>query len=1062
MSQKSLILLFTVLACFFPSFAYSLNIPLTVTDYADTNRVEEPVLTGMPIAEHENIYSSQQLILTDSQGNPLPAQFTILSRWNATINDSSAPIKWVLIDTQLSLQPNETKVLYLKNTSQPYDFPTNLTIQNLTDQIIVTTGKAKFIISKQYFNLFDQVYVDTDGNGIYETKIIDQNGSNGLVLVDNNSIPYYTTLEPPELIEIEEQNKLRAVIRIRGVFKNKDGKYFAPSLCHTEKYPRFCQIQFYPHSFFYYNARIYFYNNKDYVKVFLTIENNGANGRTNPEQYYAPVQMVYLDSLALYLNHTLSQPIISSYNLSPTTLSSSEIITIYQGWKNNLTDSIKDTLEPLFSKGIYYQINQSNRIIAEGKTHPGYIQMDQNNKHLAFAQRFFWQNFPKKLTANTSHLVLGFWPSEGYYPYCDNASFPDMPAYCLLAGYDANLYLFDAGRHKTYEFFLGFGNTSASYLSKAIKNPLMLLAPPAYYAETKALGMIAPAGLTSQNPEINEAMQRYDRLQTSLVYSEDSDNGWTILNIKTANPPHWEFTRQNRFWGWMNFGDLLWSGQAPSALHYDWTQNLLIHYLRTGKRKLFDAGVEMAKHRYDVDQYHGERTDDDMNHKYTNGFQFYESSSHNNPAISTYSISRISKRSHTWNGGLLLYYLLTGDKLAYEAAEENIKALLNSYAPDGIYRADKPSCVDEYAEIRHEGWSIVNLINFYRVTGDPYYLEIAKNITKNKLLYSEQQQGGKGYWGVSSSNCANQSNILGCGLCAEYQWSTMYVYVLEAIINSHYETNDTEIKDLILRMCNFSQNILIQGGIYDENGNYLPLQTNYKQNVFNPSTGEPVKTLWFADLFSYCYHLTNNESYLNFAKNLFKDGVFYYAQTGSEYINPSVRSKISYIEGMFSNSHTKVHGWIGRTNLLYLYTEWILQQGDLMFLISNTLPNGMIMLPYSYVISVVGGSPPYYFSIIQGSLPYGLTLNQTTGEIEGIPGQEGIFTFTIQVQDSDQNIISKTFTLQIKPNSNTPQILNIQNNSILSETLDPIIYFSNSNNCHLYLNNTYNQTIKNN
>ena len=47
-----------------------------------------------------------------------------------------------------------------------------------------------------------------------------------------------------------------------------------------------------------------------------------------------------------------------------------------------------------------------------------------------------------------------------------------------------------------------------------------------------------------------------------------------------------------------------------------------------------------------------------------------------------------------------------------------------------------------------------------------------------------------------------------------------------------------------------------------------------------------------------------------------------------------------------------------------------------------------------------GGVPPYTYSIASGSLPPGLTLNTTTGEIKGTPTTAGVFSFTIQVVDS--------------------------------------------------------------
>jgi hypothetical protein len=76
-------------------------------------------------------------------------------------------------------------------------------------------------------------------------------------------------------------------------------------------------------------------------------------------------------------------------------------------------------------------------------------------------------------------------------------------------------------------------------------------------------------------------------------------------------------------------------------------------------------------------------------------------------------------------------------------------------------------------------------------------------------------------------------------------------------------------------------------------------------------------------------------------------------------------------------------------------------------------------LAFSQTITATGGTPKYTFSITKGSLPSGLTLNNTTGVITGTTHAAGRFTFTITAKDSSTGTGpftgSRTYTVAVNP-----------------------------------------------
>lgn len=79
-----------------------------------------------------------------------------------------------------------------------------------------------------------------------------------------------------------------------------------------------------------------------------------------------------------------------------------------------------------------------------------------------------------------------------------------------------------------------------------------------------------------------------------------------------------------------------------------------------------------------------------------------------------------------------------------------------------------------------------------------------------------------------------------------------------------------------------------------------------------------------------------------------------------------------------------------------------------------SLPGGTVGVAYSQTLAVTGGIGSITWSTVSGSLPAGLSLNSSTGEISGTPTTAGTASFTVRATDSasayDEQALSITIT----------------------------------------------------
>jgi hypothetical protein len=68
-------------------------------------------------------------------------------------------------------------------------------------------------------------------------------------------------------------------------------------------------------------------------------------------------------------------------------------------------------------------------------------------------------------------------------------------------------------------------------------------------------------------------------------------------------------------------------------------------------------------------------------------------------------------------------------------------------------------------------------------------------------------------------------------------------------------------------------------------------------------------------------------------------------------------------------------------------------------IVDAALPDAVEFQPYSHQLTASGGTAPYTWVRIAGSLPAGLSMD-VNGLISGVPNASGSFSFTVQATDS--------------------------------------------------------------
>jgi hypothetical protein len=147
------------------------------------------------------------------------------------------------------------------------------------------------------------------------------------------------------------------------------------------------------------------------------------------------------------------------------------------------------------------------------------------------------------------------------------------------------------------------------------------------------------------------------------------------------------------------------------------------------------------------------------------------------------------------------------------------------------------------------------------------------------------------------------------------------------------------------------------------------------------------------------------------AVDLYKDGVLYASTTASPYTFNWDTTKDSNGSHTLTVTANDVLG--NSTSFLATFKVSNVNLPNPPSITTSSLPGGTQNVAYSANLAATGGTTPYSWSVISGSLPVGLTLAPGTGGISGTPSGTGTSNFTAQVTDANSLTATKSLSITV-------------------------------------------------
>lgn len=542
-------------------------IALQVQERGGVSR-REVVTSGIPFPKGR-LQSERLCRIIDENNTVLECEKSVLVRW------PDGSVKWLLLDFPLRLEADKTKRLTLQigeTVKERKESP--LRVESGEEHFIVYTGALRVSVNRKEFTMFEEVALPSGD------RILVQGGESTLQfemtspgepqaenwLVDAAGGTRETALAQVQESEIEFQNTQRVVIRIGGFYRTENGEKLAP-----------------------FWTRYTFWKNSERVGVehFFAVD--------------ADVKKYFLRTARLRLRLQSARQV--EYGVQNGFFAVRENVSSLVAM---MPDRFYHNVPWDAPRAVHFEITGNNKILTSGEEASGVVSVAGENGNIAIAMRDFSRLHPKEIRVDMGGDVLDYylWPEHG------------GKVLDLRRRYDElrEEGQYDRGRNpqggrgvgKTHQLLFDFSQekpdaTALTALAGSVNEPLRVFADAEHYNASGVFGAFHPVD-NAHFPRW-EAMLRLQleyvmRLPHMFHWDGLIDWGDTLLHDYEAVPHKQQAEIPKR--GFIVRGYDGWLNNDTNI-----AREMLIFFLRSQDRRLWEYWERMVMHVMDVDTVHG-------------------------------------------------------------------------------------------------------------------------------------------------------------------------------------------------------------------------------------------------------------------------------------------------------------------------------------------------------------------------------------------------------------------------------------------------------------------------